>query len=175
VKQLGYEVDDATLQKVFDDFIALADKKKEVFDADIVALIDQRTHSGPALWTMTTFHVFGGTGTIPTATVELTHEDGRKVQDASTGDGPVDAAFKALERITGIAAKLTDYTVRSVSSGKDAMGEVNVEVDCQGITYHGKGLSTDVIEASAKAYLQALNKAASTAGRARSAHPQHGV
>jgi 2-isopropylmalate synthase len=175
VKQLGYEIDDATLQKVFDDFIALADKKKEVFDADIVALIDQRTHSGPALWTMTTFHVFGGTGTIPTATVELTHEDGRKIQDASTGDGPVDASFKALERITGITAKLTDYTVRSVSSGKDAMGEVNVEIDCQGTTFHGKGLSTDIIEASAQAYLQALNKAASTAGRAKAAHPQHGV
>jgi 2-isopropylmalate synthase len=175
VKQLGYEVDDATLQRVFDDFIALADKKKEVFDADIVALIDQRAHAGPAVWTMTTFHVFGGSGTIPTATVELQHEDGRTERDASTGDGPVDAAFKCLERITGVNARLTNYVVRSVSSGQDAMGEVNVEVESDGQVYHGKGLSTDVIEASAAAYLQALNKAIRSNGHGRAMHPQHGV
>jgi 2-isopropylmalate synthase len=176
VKQLGYELDDATLQRVFDDFIALADKKKEIFDADIVALIDQRTHAAaPSAWKMTTFHVFGGTGTIPTATVELTHEDGRVQRDASTGDGPVDAAFKCLERITGVKGKLTNYVVRSVSSGQDAMGEVNVEVDSDGQVFHGKGLSTDVIEASALAYLQALNKAMRSNGQGRAMHPQHGV
>ncbi len=175
VKELGYDLDDATLQTVFDDFIALADKKKEVFDADIVALIDQRTHAGPAVWSLTAFHVFGGTGTIPTATLELSHQDGRKVQDAATGDGPIDAVFNCLERITGVAARLTDYSVRSVSSGKDAMGEVTVEIDCDGRTLHGKGLSTDIIEASALAYLQALNKALSNGTHGRATHPQHGV
>jgi 2-isopropylmalate synthase len=175
VKQLGYDLDDETFQKVFDDFISLADKKKDVYDSDITALIEQRTHDVHATWSMTSFQVFGGTGAIPTATVALTHEDGRTVQDASTGDGPVDAAFKALERITGVAAKLHEYGVRSVSSGKDAMGEVSVEIDSHGRTYHGKGLSTDVIEASAQAYLQALNKALAANGTGREKHTAHGV
>jgi 2-isopropylmalate synthase len=159
---------------VFDDFIVLADKKKNIYDADLVALIDSRSHTVPEKWKLSTFHVFAGTGTIPTATLELIHEDGHKVQDASTGDGPVDAAFKCLERVTGIPAKLEQYNVRSVSSGQDAQGEVSVEVESDGLTYHGKGVSTDIIEASARAYLQALNKAAAHTG-GRSTHPQHGV
>lgn len=174
VQSLGYSLDEETVQQVFDDFIALADKKKDIYDADLVALIETRSHQIPQRWTLTAFHVFGGTGTIPTATLELTHEDGRTIQDASTGDGPVDAAFKCLERITGVSVRLQDYSVRSVSSGKDAQGEVSVEIESEGLTYHGKGVSTDIIEASARAYLQALNKAAAQAG-GRAAHPQHGV
>jgi len=174
VTSLGYTLDDATFQKVFDDFIVLADKKKNIYDADLVALIDSRSHTVPEKWKLSTFHVFAGTGTIPTATLELIHEDGHKVQDASTGDGPVDAAFKCLERVTGITAKLEQYNVRSVSSGQDAQGEVSVEIESDGLTYHGKGVSTDIIEASARAYLQALNKAAAHTG-GRSTHPQHGV
>ncbi len=173
VVQLGYTLDEEIFQKVFDDFIALADKKKDVYDSDIAALVEQRAHQAPATWTMTTFHAFGGTGTIPTATIALTHEDGHTSQDASTGDGPVDAAFHCLERIVGIDATLREYNVRSVSSGKDAMGEVTVEIDCQGRTYHGKGLSTDIIEASALAYLQALNK--SLASNGREPHAAKGV
>jgi 2-isopropylmalate synthase len=175
IEQLGHSLDEATFQQVFDDFIALADRKKDVFDSDISALVEQRTHQVPAAWTMTAFHAIGGTRIIGTATIELTHEDGRKVSDASTGDGPVDAAFKCLERITGVEAKLHDYNVRSVSSGKDAMGEVTVEIDAVGRTYHGKGLSTDIIEASALAYLQALNKALATNGRGREPHEVKGV
>lgn len=175
VAQLGYTLDDETFQQVFDDFIALADKKKDVFDSDIAALVEQRSHQTPSTWTMTTFHAFGGTGTIPTATIALTHEDGRTVQDASTGDGPVDAAFRCLERIVGTEARLQEYNVRSVSSGKDAMGEVTVEIDCHSRTYHGKGLSTDIIEASALAYLQALNKSLATNGSGREPHTAHGV
>ncbi|MBL8849831.1 MAG: 2-isopropylmalate synthase [Planctomycetaceae bacterium] len=174
IQTLGYTLDDETFQKVFDDFIVLADKKKDIYDADLVALIETRAHSVPERWKLTKFHVFAGTGTIPTATLELTHEDGRKVQDASTGDGPVDAAFQCLERVTGVTAKLEQYNVRSVSSGQDAQGEVSVEIECDGLTYHGKGVSTDIIEASARAYLQALNKAAAHTG-GRAMHPQHGV
>ncbi|MGE0376875.1 MAG: 2-isopropylmalate synthase [Planctomycetaceae bacterium] len=168
VQHLGYTLDDETFQKVFDDFIALADKKKDVYDSDIAALVEQRSHHAPTTWSMTKFHVFAGTGTIPTATISLTHEDGRNAQDASTGDGPVDAAFRCLERIVGLEATLREYNVRSVSSGKDAMGEVTVEIDCRGRTLHGKGLSTDIIEASALAYLQALNKAIAGAASGRS-------
>ncbi len=173
-QQLGYELDDEMFQQVFEDFIALADKKKDVYDSDIIALIDKRSQDVCETWKMTTFHVFGGSRTIPTATIELTHEDGRTIQDASTGDGPVDATFRCLERITGICAKLQEYNVRSVSSGKDAMGEVTVEIDAHGRTYHGKGLSTDTIEASVLAYLQALNKATAANGGQKSSSA-HGV
>ncbi|MEZ6066971.1 MAG: 2-isopropylmalate synthase [Planctomycetaceae bacterium] len=148
VTQLGYELNDEQLQGAFDDFIALADKKKEVYDSDISALIDQRLTEGPGgAWKLTSFQAVGGMSSVPTASIQLTHDDGRVELDAATGDGPIDAAFKCLERITGVEGLLTDYSVRSVSSGKDAMGEVAVELDCRGRTYHGKGLSTDGIEA----------------------------
>jgi 2-isopropylmalate synthase len=162
VQSLGYELDEEALQKVFDDFIALADKKKEIYDADIVALAENRSHQPQQAWRIKSFHTLGGTGTIPTATIELTHQDGRVQQDAATGDGPVDAAFKCLERLVGLSATLLEYNVRSVSGGKDAQGEVTLEIDVDGRTYHGKGVSTDVIEASVQAYLQALNKALSS-------------
>jgi len=140
----------------------LADKKKEIFDSDIIALVDNQSGSQiQEHWKIKSFHTLGGTGTIPTATIELVHENGDVVQEAATGDGPVDAAFKCLERIVGVSAKLTDYNVRSVSSGKDALGEVSLAIDVEGLTFHGKGVSTDVIEASTHGYLQALNKALS--------------
>ena len=174
LKRMGHELTDADFQQVFDDFIALCDRKKDVYDADIAALIDKRVHQGPETWKLVSFHTFGGTGTIPTATVELQHSDGRKVQDAAPGDGPVDALFRCLDRITHISPTLEDYEVRGVSSGKDALGEVSVEVEHQGQTFHGRGVSTDIIEASGEAYLQALNKIAAGLG-AKGMHPQHGV
>ncbi|MCA8998607.1 MAG: 2-isopropylmalate synthase, partial [Planctomycetaceae bacterium] len=174
VVSLGYELDDATFQKVFDDFIALADKKKEVYDADIVALIENRSQHIEQLWEIKKFSVVGGSGTIPTATIELQHIDDGLHIDAATGDGPVDAAFKCLERIVGIDAKLTQYNVRSVSGGKDAQGEVSLAIDVAGRNYHGKGVSTDVIEASVLAYLQALNKALSNT-RGRESRSERGV
>ncbi len=164
VKSLGYDLDDELFQKVFDDFIRLADKKKEIYDSDIAALIDQRTVQSPDDWKLISFHVFGGTGTIPTATVEMQHREEPKQCDAATGDGPIDAVFRALERITGIVARLDDYDVHSVSGGKDAQGEVTLEIDVSGRRFHGKGVSTDIIEASALAYLQALNKAHGACG-----------
>jgi 2-isopropylmalate synthase len=164
VKSLGYDLNDELFQKVFDDFIRLADKKKEIYDSDIAALIDQRTVQSPDDWKLISFHVFGGTGTIPTATVEMQHREEPKQCDAATGDGPIDAVFRALERITGIVARLDDYDVHSVSGGKDAQGEVTLEIDVSGRRFHGKGVSTDIIEASALAYLQALNKAHGACG-----------
>ncbi|WP_437231168.1 2-isopropylmalate synthase [Planctomicrobium sp. SH661] len=174
VKSLGYDLTDEALQRVFDDFIALADKKKEIYDADIIALIDNRTDETEQTWSVKSFHTLGGTGTIPTATIALVHQDGTTVQDASTGDGPVDAAFRCLERIVGLTAVLHEYKVRSVSGGKDAQGEVTLEINVEDRTYHGKGVSTDVIEASVHAYLQALNKALSN-HRGRGTKREKGV
>ncbi len=163
VAELGYTLDEPQLQKVFDDFIALADKKKNVYDADIVALIDKQANVSPDRWKLVQFHIAAGTGTIPTATVELCDEanpaEPKSYRDAALGGGPVDAVCKAMERIIGISAELKDFQVRAVSSGEDAQGETTVEINYLGRRYHGKGVSTDIIEASALAYLKALNKA----------------
>ena len=176
VNELGYQLGEAQLQQVYDDFIALADKKKNVYDADIVTLIDNRMNVSADRWKLVRFHIAAGTGTIPTATVELRDEatgirsplrpprtDMRPLsfRDAAIGDGPVDAVCKAMERIIGITAELKDYQVRAVSGGEDAQGEASVEITYLGRRYHGKAISTDVIEASALAYLKALNKAIS--------------
>jgi 2-isopropylmalate synthase len=171
VVELGYQLGDAQLQQVYDDFIALADKKKNVYDADIVALIDNRMNVTADRWKLVQFHITAGTGTIPTATVELRDESAAAAnpgdespvsfRDAAIGDGPVDAVCKAMERIVGITAELKDYQVRAVSGGEDAQGEASVEINYLGRRYHGKAVSTDVIEASAMAYLKALNRALS--------------
>jgi len=161
VKHLGYELTDAMFQQVFDEFIALADKKKEVYDSDIVALIDNHTGENSERWQLARFHSLAGTDVLPTATVEMKRSGAEEtIRDAATGDGPIDAVFKALERVVGIEAKLSEYQVRSVSSGKDAQGEVRVVIDVDGNTYHGNGVGTDIVAASAQAYLKALNRAA---------------
>jgi len=100
-----------------------------------------------------------GTGGMPTATVELENAERRtRVRDAATGDGPVDAIFRAMERLTGVALKLADYQIRSVTGGKEAQGEVRLEAQCGKRTVAGRGVSTDILEASAKAYLMAINR-----------------
>ncbi len=159
VKELGFELDDQTFQKTFDDFIALADKKKEIYDSDIIALIDNRMTDAPVRWKLVSFHTSAGSAAVPTATLELQCEDQPVLCDAATGDGPIDAVFRALERIIEITARLEDFQVRSVSEGKDALGEVRVTINVLGRPYLGKGVSTDIIEAATAAYLQALNKA----------------
>lgn len=158
VGHLGYTLEDDVFQAVFEDFIGLADKKKEIYDSDIVSLIDNRIVEGSDRWQLVSLHTSAGTDTIPTATIELQRDEEAIRRDAATGDGPVDAVFRTLERIIGVDAKLEEYEVRSVSKGKDAQGEVLVEIVVNGRHYHGKGVSTDIIEASARSYLKALNK-----------------
>jgi 2-isopropylmalate synthase len=157
MQSLGHHLDDATFQAVFDDFIALADKKKDIYDSDLVALIEDRLGATQEKWTLVSFHTSAGSGAIPTATLELA-SGGETFRDAATGDGPIDAVFRAMERILGITTRLEDFQVRSVSSGKDALGEVSVVVVSGDRKFHGKGVSTDIIEASTRAYLKALNK-----------------
>ncbi len=158
VQALGYHLDEAQLQTVFDGFKALADRKKVIYDADIEALAESQIHSGPALWTLESFHTSAGTGTTPMAAVCLSHIDGRKVQDAACGDGPVDALFTAIERITGLKVELRDYQIRSISVGEDAQGEARVELGHEGRVQRGQAVSTDIIEASAQAFLLAINR-----------------
>jgi 2-isopropylmalate synthase len=159
VKELGYYLEEAQLQKVFDDFKVLAEKKKDIFDADIESLIEGTIHQdavGP--WAIVAVQTSAGTGTLPTAAVCLQHSDGRKVQEAACGDGPIDAVLKAMERIAEVDVRLLDYQVRSVSHGMDAQGEVSVQVEHQGRVHRGRAASTDIVEASARAFLAALNR-----------------
>ena len=160
IQSLGFQLSDAQFEQVFNDFIVLCDKKKNVYDADLVAMLEHRSSDRTDLWNIKRFQIFSGTGTISTATVELQFADQEPKTDAATGDGPVDALFNALERSTGISATLQDYQVKSVSDGKDAQGEVHVTLSHQHQTLHGTGVSTDILEASAQAYLRALNKVA---------------
>src|SRR6202035_4547527 len=109
VLELGYHLDETQLQRVFDNFKVLPDRKKTIYDADIEALAELVIHSGPVLWTLEAVTCNAGSGTIPSAALCLWHQDGTIVRDASLGDGPVDAVFKCIERITGIEVQLRDF------------------------------------------------------------------
>jgi 2-isopropylmalate synthase len=160
IGDLGYHLSEEQLQKVFEGFKALADRKKVIYDADIEALAEAQLYAVPALWVLEAVTCNAGSGTIPSAAVALWHAEGRLVQDAIIGDGPVDAVFKAIERATGIEVTLRDYRVRSVTVGEDAQGEAHVEAEYEGRVLRGRAISTDIIEASALAFLQVINRIA---------------
>lgn len=169
IEELGYHLDDTQFQSLFDQFKALADRKKTVYDADVEALAEALLHKGStgAMWTLEAFTTNAGTGTIPTAAVCLWRSDGEIFKDAAMGDGPIDAIFKCIERITGIEVKLRDYRVRSVTDGEDAQGEAQLECEYAGQLLRGRGVSTDIVEASAQAFLQVINRAAQKLDTAR--------
>ncbi len=158
VTHLGFKLSDEQVEGAFVKFKTLADKKKEVFDEDIEALIDDQLETNPAFWQLTGLQVTAGSNTVPTATVTLTDSGGQVVQDASVGDGPVDAIYSAIVRLTGIRANLLSYRIRSVTRGKEAQGEVQIELEHAGRPIRGRGLSTDILEASALAYLAGINR-----------------
>ncbi|HMC65958.1 MAG TPA: alpha-isopropylmalate synthase regulatory domain-containing protein, partial [Gemmataceae bacterium] len=140
VRDLGYHLDETQLQKVFEGFKALADRKKLIYDADIEALAENQIHDGPALWTLEAVTCNAGSGTVPSAAVCLWHKEGNIVRDAAVGDGPIDAVFKTIERITGIEVELRDYHVRSVTVGEDAQGEAHIEAEHDGKTLRGRAV-----------------------------------
>jgi len=158
VEQLGFTPNDTELNKAFEEFKKLADRKKELFDADIEAIIMNTEGDQHGPWTMDELHISAGTGAIATGSVRLRHADGRLVDEAAVGDGPVEAAFKALERATGVSMDLRNFEVRSVTMGEDAQGEVTVTVEYNGHSYRGNGISTDIVEAGARAYLEVINR-----------------
>ena len=162
LKHLGFKMTAADVKSIFDQFKEIGDKKKFVYDDDLSALVDGHITTVQETWSLEYLNVSTGNQTVPTATVRLTQAKGRKrvsEQDAGVGDGPVDAALKAIDRITNTRGKLMDYDLRAVSQGKDALGEVSMKVDFgNGELVSGKGASTDIIEASARAYLNAVNR-----------------
>jgi len=157
LKDLGFEVVDAELGKAFKKFKDLADKKKEIFDEDLISIMKDEIAHVPETYVLDYLHIISGTGVIPSATVRLKKQE-QVFQDSGVGDGPVDAVLNAIDAITGLKGRLQDYQLRAVTSGKDALGEVSVKVDFDGTVVPGKASSTDVIEASARAYLNALNR-----------------
>jgi 2-isopropylmalate synthase len=168
---LGYTLTDEQVDKVFADFKVLADKKKDIYDADIEALVihGQILGEKQQLWALLALSTTSGTGTLPAASICLQKSDGARFQEASAGDGPVDAVFKAIEKITGVTVRLRDYQIASVSTGEDAQGEVTLEVEHDTGVYRGRALSTDIIEGSARAFLDVMNRIALKSGNGTAA------
>jgi 2-isopropylmalate synthase len=155
--ELGVELSEEDLNRAFVRFKALCDRKKEVFDEDLMALVEDEILALAETYTLEHLQFTSGTNIVPTATVRLRMQE-EVYQESGWGDGPVDAAYKAIDLITKIPGKLLEYQLRAVTGGKDAMGEVTVMVEMDGQRVVGRGSSTDVIEASVRAYLHAINK-----------------
>jgi 2-isopropylmalate synthase len=172
---LGHSVNDAQLEKAFEAFKALADKKKDVYDEDIEALLEQELQAERHLWELVRFQVNSGTGLVATAMVVLRDSAGTERMDAATGDGPIDAVYSAIQRITGVSVVLEDYHSRAVTEGKEAQGEATVRVRHGDRSVKGRGLSTDVIEAAARAYLAAINRIKTPEAKASPSHPEVAV
>jgi 2-isopropylmalate synthase len=171
-KALGYSLTPEQLRKVFDDFKVLCDKKKEVYDNDIAALIDQQIRDDVAeSWSLVSYRVTAATGETPSVTLTLKHGQREATETVTCGDGPVDALFLAIEKITGVTTACKDFRVQAVTVGKDAQAEVNVELEYHGRVQRGRGVSTDSLEASALAFLNAINRLSV----ARAAPPQERV
>jgi len=169
-KALGYRLTGDQLNMVFEEFKNLADKKKEIYDGDVAALIEQQIHGISELWSLDSYEVSTGTGKIPEVTLSIRRGEELLSTQKMCGDGPIDAIFLAIEEITGYEVVCKDFRVHSVTVGKDAQGEVMVQVEYQGELYRGHGVSTDSVEASAKAFLNAINRIASIANGNRHNH-----
>jgi 2-isopropylmalate synthase len=168
IQDLGYHLGDEQLNKVFEAFKILADRKKDIYDADIEALAESQIQDAvQKVWTLHAFTCNAGTGTLPSAAVALWRKDGQILRDAAIGDGPIDAVFHVIDRITGISLKVVDFRVRAVTLGGDALGEAFIEVEHGGKKAAARAVSTDIVEASAMAYLELINRVAAQKDRAR--------
>ncbi len=157
LEKLGFTLSKVELDQTYQRFLTVADRKQEVFDEDLMAIVHDELHPAPDATHLEYLHFYSGTAAIPTATVRL-RVKGDVREAAAIGDGPVDAVYKAITAITKTSAKLIRYEIRAVTSGTEAMGEVTVQLEQDGNRIIGRGASTDVIEASAKAYVDGLNK-----------------
>jgi 2-isopropylmalate synthase len=166
----GVRLDAAALDRIFARFKALADRKKQVAIEDILALVEEEVRAVPARYALRSFMVTTGTGVPPAATVTLRAEGGESTASAS-GDGPVDALCAAVNELTGVQAQLVDYAIRAVTGGTDALGEVTARVREGDVLVVGRASSTDVLEASLKAYLDGVNRLLSARAPVREGDP----
>ncbi len=159
LEKLGYTLSAEELNHTYSRFLAVADKKQEVFDEDLTAIIHDELHPESERFQLEYLHIYSGTSAIPTATVRL-RIDSETREFASIGDGPVDAVYKAISAVTKSSARLARYDIRSVTSGTEAMGEATVHLEEGEHKVMGRAASTDILEASARAYIDGLNKLA---------------
>jgi len=158
VQALGFELEEAEFNRVFEEFKALADKKKELFDGDIEAVVLRAEGAAAGPWQLVELSTETRSGGVARANVQLRHSDGRAVARMATGDGPVDAAFKAIEAATGIGVTLRKFEVHAVSEGEDAQGEARVYVEYNRRSYRGASVSTNIVESGTRAFLEVINR-----------------
>ncbi|OBZ12179.1 MULTISPECIES: 2-isopropylmalate synthase [Bacillales] len=155
---LGYELEDEALNGAFARFKDLADRKKTVSDEDILALLEEKLIDTPEVFSLETIQVSYGNQSTPSASVRIRKAEGEVVEEVAIGNGSVDAIYNAIDKVTQENVELEDYSIKSVSQGKDAQGEVHVVLKQDEVSAQGRGLSTDILEASARAYIDALNR-----------------
>jgi 2-isopropylmalate synthase len=160
LKALGVDLKEEEVDKAFERFKIVADKKKQVFDEDLLAIVDDEVKLAKDVWSLESLSFQGGTN-IPTNVEVVLKSKGKIYKEVTTGDGPVDACYKAIDKMTGLKGELLDYAIQSVTRGKDALGEVTIKLKVGDKSVIAHGTSTDILEASAKAYINAVNKALS--------------
>ncbi|MBD1823118.1 2-isopropylmalate synthase [Cyanobacteria bacterium FACHB-DQ100] len=158
LNELGFELTDQEINKAFVRFKELADKKKEVTDRDLESIVNDEVQQVPDLFRLELVQVSCGNTTCPTATVRLINPDGQELTDAATGTGPVDAVYKAINRVVNVPNQLIEFSVQSVTAGIDAIGEVTIRLKYGDRIFSGHSANTDIIVASAQAYVNALNR-----------------
>jgi len=158
VRELGFDLDEFELNRAFQEFKKLADKKKDMYDGDIEAIIMNVDSSSTGPWVMRSLQVSSGTDRAATATISLVDESGKEITKTANASGPVEAAFDALEQATGVHLTLQNFELHSATVGDDAQGEVTVVVDYEGQPYRGHGTSVDIVEAGSRAYLEVINR-----------------
>jgi len=163
--ELGYSLNEEDLDRAFSAFKELADKKKVITDRDLESLVAEEMRTISEAYHLEQVQVSCGEPGIPTATVKLIAPDGRVLADAALGTGPVDAVYQAINRLVGVPNTLTEFSVKSVTEGIDAIGEVTIRIESEGRVYTGRGAATDIIVASAKAYINALNRLLAVKGQ----------
>jgi 2-isopropylmalate synthase len=156
--ELGFSLSKEDLDKAFKRFKVLADKKKEISDKDLEAIVEDEIKVIPQKYQLKHLHISSGTTTVPTATLGIIDDHDTLLEDAACGEGPIDAVFNVIGKITDLKVCLKSYTIDAVTGGTDAIGEVTVKVVYENEVFIGRGHSTDIIEASARAYLNAINK-----------------
>lgn len=173
LKELGFDLADQDLNRAFLRFKELADKKKEITDWDLEAIVNDEIQQTPERFRLEHLQVSCGDHAKPTATVTLLTPDGRELTDAAIGTGPVDAVYRAINRVVDVPNELIEFSVQSVTAGIDAIGEVTIRIKNDDRIYAGHSANTDIVVASAQAYVNALNRLYAVIEQGRSLHPQH--
>jgi 2-isopropylmalate synthase len=172
LSELGIEPNEDEFRRIFQAFKDVADAKDEVDDRDLMAIVSEQTQFQVAeAWVLDLVQVSTSDHGSPTATVRLLGPDGVAHEDAAIGTGPVDAIYRAINRVTGVANELTEFSVKSVTEGIQAQGEVTIRIEAEGHVYQGRASDTDILVASARAYLHALNRSLAPQTSAAAAAP----